>query len=135
MKKILFILLIVLVSCEKGETGNELVGTEWIYQSPTGMNEKKVQRPDGGYDIITYQSTHFSEIKFTTNGSGIRRIWSVGGGPENEWEYTYDFEYTYKNKRGDFITETESSTVFVHFELSEDMSRLYSNEWSDHKRK
>lgn len=79
MKKILFLLFIVLVSCEKVETDNELVGTEWIYQSPTGMNEKKVQRPDGGYDIITYQSTQFSEIKFITNDTGVRRFWSVGG--------------------------------------------------------
>src|SRR5690554_90682 len=120
MKKILPLLLLTLFSCER-EGVSELAGTEWRYQSTKGMNEVKKQRPDGRYDIVTFQSTQFSTIMFTSDTEGIKRSWSIGGGDEYEWEYFTNFTYTYKNKKGSFELSEEGFTLLIHFSVSDDL--------------
>jgi hypothetical protein len=135
MKKILpLLLLISLFSCDKAEIVNELVGTKWMRRSGPYMSEVKEPRPDGGYDMITFQSTYYNEITFTSDNEGVSRSWSVGGGEKYEWEHIINFTYTYRNKKGSFEISQDGFNASIDFEISNDLKNLYSYELGDHVR-
>lgn len=121
MKKILLLLFITLISCEKGDLSNELAGTSWLISSGPDMVRIDKVYPDGRPYFITFQQTQIEEVYFIDSKNGIRRSRRIGGGEEYESDYSQEFTYTFnaREKTGEATFQLGSDRLIRPFYLFE----------------
>lgn len=94
MKKILLVLFIALVACEKGPI-NDLVGSRFYERGTYSMRIEHLKYPDGTPYFITFWGYSTTEIAFTTETSGYAEYRYITEVKEYASTYNIPFTYTY----------------------------------------
>lgn len=111
MKKILFLLLIILISCETSEVDNELAGTEWIYTTQyeyTHIDKSKYRQVyneetglfDTVYEQVTKTMNDTVIYSFISNNSVTYYFHSIS--TDGKWgtdPSTDEMRYSFNNNK------------------------------------
>lgn len=120
MKKIILLLLIVLVSCQKDDINGSIVGTEWIAQNESSGNSSIYE--NGSYIKSEYSTIHDITLKFTSETKGSVKMISVttrDGIKESPIISEATFTYTYNSEfmRGSSVYDIEGIRLTSTFEI------------------
>ncbi len=120
MKKIILLLLIVLVSCQKDDINGSIAGTEWIAQGESRGRSSLYE--NGSYIKSEYSTIRDITLKFTSETKGnvkmisVTTVDGVKQSPiinEATFTYTYDSEFM----RGSSVYDIEGVYLTSTFEI------------------